>query len=508
MKCLKYMLITLLVLCLLIGASACGEFKDALDPNRQNEIVTDTAAEGETSDELSDEAFSVTLMLNGQPYAPNPEQPINAQWTDGFSFHSAAFDENGVATIENLDGDYQVTLSSVPSGLAYNPNVHTADNVNRHIVIELYEITKTRGKGDDLYRCISLSDPGVYQVTLNSADHVVLYEFIPRQNGQYSVESWVDVTANDLNPLLDVYTGSTAWKQFAYLQDDGGAASHYTKNFRHEVKIAEENIGSAFTFGVKCDTKNGQYPVTVTFVVQFNGGFSWEHTQATLMLPQEELKHAPYPPDDGGMYEFVGAEVSVGGRNVFDGDMYALNPDDGYYHLIDETTGEPTGPILFAKISQPCRFFDDAFTTLEYRGNKALTVSNGTENYKLFIEGWSAMMSMGKSMDMGYFCAVNCPCWQSDQCPGACVEGCENCTEQCTPCPEEAIGSPGYATYCNVDGCYPVTAELKDFLQKYSINQLLFRDGQGFVETHETIKVFATEDDQWLFACGYYKPIN
>ena len=53
-----------------------------------------------------------------------------------------------------------------------------------------------------------------------------------------------------------------------------------------------------------------------------------------------------------------------------------------------------------------------------------------------------------------------------------------------------------------------MTAELKDFLQKYSISQLLFRDGQGFVETHETIKVFATEDDQWLFACGYYKPIN
>jgi len=30
-------------------------------------------------------------------------------------------------------------------------------------------------------------------------------------------------------------------------------------------------------------------------------------------------------------FEFVGAETNVGGRNVFDGDLYALNPDDGYY---------------------------------------------------------------------------------------------------------------------------------------------------------------------------------
>jgi len=220
------------------------------------------------------------------------------------------------------------------------------------------------------------------------------------------------------------------------------------------------------------------------------------------MLPTEDLVHAP--DYDSSLYDFVGAETEVGGRYIFDGDKYAVNEEDGYYHLIDEVTGEPTGPILFAKIAEPCRFLDSAFSTLEYHGNKALTVSNGTENYKLFIEGWSAMMSMGQSMDMGYFCAADCPCWTTDRCPGACVEGCENCTAQCTPCPEEAIGTSGYASYCNSDGCYPVTQELKDFLQKYSVSQLLFRDGQGFVETSKVISVFATEDDQWLFACGYY----
>ena len=499
---IKSILAVLLALCILSATVACGEYHGPLQRPDESRGEEDTLEEQGTGGEDTDTSFSVSLSLNGEPYIPLEDEPLNAQWTDGFSFHAATFDENGKASVDGLDGDYQVTLSSVPQGLAYNPNVYTADNENRHITIELYEITKTRGDGDDLYRCISLSDPGVYQVTLNSANHAVLYEFIPRENGQYSVESWVDVTANDVNPLLDVYIGSVAWKQFAYTQDDGGTVSRYTKNFRHEVKVADENIGNAFTFGVKCDSKDGKYPITVTFVVQFNGGFSWNRTAATIMVPKENFQHAPeYDPNK---YEFVGADIPVGNFNLFKGDRFALNPEDGYYHLVDEATGAPTGPILFAKVSQPCRFFDDAFTTLEYHGNKALTVSNGTENYKLFIEGWSAMMSTGQSMDMGYFCATDCPCWTSGACPGACVEGCENCTAQCTPCPEEVIGKPGYADYCNSDGCYPVTEELKEFLQKYSISQLLFRDGQGFVETNPSLQAFATERDQWLFACGYY----
>ena len=67
------------------------------------------------------------------------------------------------------------------------------------------------------------------------------------------------------------------------------------------------------------------------------------------------------------------------------------------------------------------------------------------------------------------------------------------------------MGKGGYSDYVNTDGCYGVTQELKEFLQKYSISQLLFFDGNGFVETHPTISIFAAEEDQWLFACGYYR---
>ena len=64
-----------------------------------------------------------------------------------------------------------------------------------------------------------------------------------------------------------------------------------------------------------------------------------------------------------------------------------------------------------------------------------------------------------------------------------------------------SVEAQGYASYCNSDGVYKVTEELKEFLQKFSISQLYFRDGDGWVEGYN---VYAEEDDQWLFACGYY----
>ena len=161
--------------------------------------------------------------------------------------------------------------------------------------------------------------------------------------------------------------------------------------------------------------------------------------------------------------------------------------------------------ILYAHVSSACRFLSLPFTQIEYQGNKALTVSNATENYKLFIEGFDALVRNN------YFCGGDCVgchnegeiCYLSGQ---VCTvsSGCTKCTVNCNYCPDEAVGVKGYADYTNSDGVYAVTPELKDFLQKYSVSQLLFFDGNGYVEENPTIKVDAKEEDQWLFACGYY----
>lgn len=484
----------LLLAIITLSMTSCGQFTDA-------ELSSNSTEEAQQTDEIENEQgkFSVSLLMNGKPYVPI--SPVSVTWThtEGHSVHTAEIGEDGTASVTGLDGDYTVTLSELPQGFAYNANIYKATNDDPNIIIDVHRIITTRGEGADLYDCININSTGVYTVDLNSADHVVMFEFSPQQMGTYSVESWLPITNEMLNPRADVYTGNSQFKVFSHTQDVGGVCGSYTRNFKFDVEIAAESIGQSFTFGIKVVSKDGTYPAKVTFAVQLDGEFYLDLPTSTIIVPSFDLVKAPdYDPAE---YEFVGAEIEDRGNYIFDGKMYGLNEEDGYYHMINETTGKFDGPILFAKISQPCRFFDDAFTTLEYRGNKALTVNGGTENYKLFIEGFGALAGgMGR-----YFCAEDCPCLATNG--GACLESaeCEKCTENCRPCPDAGYGHAGYAGYCNSDGVYPVTEELKDFLQKYSVSQLLFRDGNGHVETHETIKVNATEDDQWLFACGYYK---
>ena len=112
---------------------------------------------------------------------------------------------------------------------------------------------------------------------------------------------------------------------------------------------------------------------------------------------------------------------------------------------------------------------------IEDIGSAYLTVSNGTENYKLFIEGYKSLADPNVLYDAG---------GQFDYNQYKDIEG--------------------YADYTNNHGAVPVTAELKDFLQKLSISQLYFRDGNGWCEISSPYPVDSTEEDQWLFACGYY----
>ncbi len=539
---------SLAIICLLLVfatlLSACGEYKDAVE--KPEHTVAPTVTDPSSGEEIKN-PFTVTLSYQGQTYIPTAENPIDVQWNDGYSVHTAPLGPDGIARIGGLDGDYKVTISSLPEGFTYNPNIYNATNNSRHVEIELHKIVPTQGRGMDLYSAIPIKFTGVYCVEVKSADLETYFEFAPTKSGTYGVQSWMDVTADEINPMANYYGANAAYKRLISTHDDGGPEGSYTKNFVMDVQIAEENISkngtgaAAFTFGIKATQKSGKYPIKVYIAITLDGEFSLDHVDGKIMVPEFDFEAAQeYDKDHKGIYgasteaheyddryTFVGAEfkqtTNGNSANVFDGDRYKLYPieegGDGYYHLYDESKysrNKGYGPILYAKISAPCRFLSDAFTTLEYHGNKALTLSNGAENYKLFIEGYSYLASMGSDPVFGkqpYFCDRYCPCRLEGTCDsvaitgevGACTEGCEKCLITCNHCPKEGIGHKGYAGYTNSDGCCPVTQELKDFLQKYSISQLLFMDGQGFVETHETYQVFAAEEDQWLFACGYYK---
>ena len=562
-------LLLLLVFCF----NSCGEYNPAIQRPGGNNTDTDTPGGGGDK-ETEGYTFTATLYYDGERFVP--DEKINVQWTDGFAVYTAELNDEGQAEVHGLDGDYKVTLSGIPAGYIYNPNALVATNDKRNTRIELYKITKTTGAGDGPYSCIKLQKPGIFSATLDSATDVLYYQFTPLEAGVYSVEGWVDTTANQVNPKLDIYNGSSAWKQYAYTLDDGGAESYFTKNFKYEVKISKEGIGQAFTFAVKGTSKDNTYPITINFVVTLDGGFDSGRTAAPI-VPMMDLPESGNHTYDSALYTFVGAEDIVNGNRIFDGTKYRYwsveDGGDGYYHRFDinvypETKGY--GPIVYAYVSQPCRFVDEALTTIENRGNKALTVDG--INYKLAIQGFADLIVDPPGDNGPYLCNSDCPCYvgvdadligpdgqpvlNSDgtvkqykkKCIGGCRADCEKCNKDCRHLPDEMFdlieeatknevgelthtrdcpgcngiklsnGSTwhttyylpyefcGYASYANSAGLVPVTQGLKEFLQAFSISQLYFFDGDGFVETNPEVPVDAGEDDQWLFACGWYKP--
>ncbi len=525
------------VMAVLFLLCSCEEYKPAVD-RPQNHPSESGADSGEGESEATGYTFTAALVdENGEAFVPTEEQPIKVKWTDGYSVYESNLDANGTATVDGLDGDYTVTIDPIPDGYAYNPNIYYATNDDRAVTIQLHKLIPTTGRGDQKYQSIVISELGVYCVELTAETQEVFYQFSPTINGEYVVESWADVTADLVNPYAKYYGANVSYKEYRFTQDDGGVSGTYTRNFLLDFAIANENISengaSVFTFGVMAGQKAGEYPVKVYFQVRRNNDYALENNPDVLMSRQEELVKQPDYPG----YTFVGAEsesVAFDGRKVLDGSRFKLweksEGGDGYYHLYDAET-DTYGPILYAQIAAPCRFVPDALTRIEYAGNKVLTVSNGTENYKLFIEGFAYLNFETLSQDPQfgkppYFCTLDCPCRINNTCDsvevlgvvGACYDTCEDehCKENCRRIDStrpELMGMEGYGEYseadgaykyCNSDGCYAVTAELKEFLQKYSVSNRYFWDGLGVVETHDTIPVYADDDDQWLFACGYY----
>ena len=569
---MKRCLIILLVMAMLLGICACGQYNPALpSPDTQQSTEQESTAPPETEPGEQEAGYTVTLTHNGKPFTAT--DGIVAQWTDGFSYYTAPF-ENGKASTQYLDGDYRVTLSKLPNGYTYNPNIYTATTVSRDIEIELYRVETPRGAGSDEYHCIVLNKTNYYRAQFSRTGQQIFYEFVPTSAGTYVIESLVDTAAQAYNPVMLVYLGSSQFKQYDHEQDGGGAEGNYTKNFRYEMRVDDDEIGAVFTFAIRLDAKSSDFPQYVDFSLQLDSTYNRQDTISVMQIPsdmyalmfghikalcemtpaqfsdtvgmeqqqgtavQEALRTLKFTTEEAyfaqsiqnlyavmrqsrysavagylrSIYNasgaYVGAETVQNGRNVFDGDMYALNPETGVYHVYDTVkyaSNGGYGPMLYADITVACRFLDLPFPQIEYVGNKALTVASGTKNYKQFIEGFDALIIDPPSLDLGpYYCASTCPCLSQKRCEGACLTSCAYCHADCRRVSPLQLRGLGYADVVNRDGRFPVTPEIKEFLQEYSISQLLFRDGNGWVEENPNVKVDAMEDDQWLFACGYY----
>ena len=476
--------------------------------------------------------FTVTVTADGEEYSPRMD--IYVYWSDGFSVHTAKLDEEGVARIDGLDGDYRVTLSAVPNEYTYNPNANIATNDDRNIVIELYTLNMLLGSGSGMYDCKNLSKTGVYSVVIEEPGDVVFCQYSPQMNGKYSIESWVDITADSVNPYVDVYGGNSAWKYYVRTIDDGGDVGSYTINFVHNVTIADENISASgqhtFTFAIGADSKSNQYPITVTFAVtrngsiEGNGGSGGSGSGATLAVPQLDFSSVNVLDHeyDKSEYYISYPEYRYSASSniyVFDDSYFKLwetgDGGDGFYHLYSKEIYPQTdgyGPILYANITTVNRFIDRAFSRIEYNAsgqtdNAAL--STGGVNYKHFIEGYTYLSTYGNINGGSYYCVSECTCHdQTNSLLGwACTSECNSCHEDCRKCPAELVGNEGYQSIANSDGMVPVTQELKEFFAAYCKKEIFFYDGSGTLENRLIDgKYFqAVRESGWLFACAYYE---
>lgn len=538
----------MLVLVFIFSLFACGSSDENSSTSTKTDTETNTATGtttntntstntdtggGETEYQYPETAFKVELRYNHNGQKVLETEGITVIWTgEDDSVHTATFDENGVAWVDGLDGDYRVTLSHTPEGTAYNPNIHKATNDSKDVVIDIYNVIETKGKGAKLYSEIEIDKIGVYQVTLKSASHTVYYEFAPKETGMYTVESWMDTTAELYNPYCESYTGQAVGALYhTGTIDGGGAEGIYTKNFKNGIDVNKELLGNVLVYAIHVDAKNAEsYPVTVTFALTLNGEFDKVlNTQGDMYVPKEDMSdYWETNHEYGADYELVGAEVPIEGREnayIYDESKYKLwsreDGGDNFYHLYDpekysETDGY--GPILYAHIYSTTQYFDTPISSMEMHGNKCLTITlNGEKiNYKHFIEGYSKLASRNEAEYNGgsYYCDEYCPCHTGKDANMACTDECTKCIDDCRRIKPELIHNEGLKPYQNSDGMVAVTEEIKTFLFKFSVNSRYFADGEGNCElvgltktvngSEVACSIDSDDASQWLFACAYY----
>ena len=557
----------LLAIVMMFSIASCGEYNPAEVKPDIPEVEQPDNGGGETQPPADGEyTFTATLMLGGKVFVPepesDPERVLKVRWTDGSKYYTVPVGADGKAVCEGLDGVYSVTLVNLSDEYTYNPNIYHADNDNRDVIIELLTLSKGVGESIDELNCIEFETPGVYRATLKNEDHKVYFQFTPSRAGVYVIESMMDVSAGMYNPVLRMYSGHSQYKIPDEVIDGGGVSEGYTTNFRAVIIIpADSYVGNSYTFDIYVEGRDAVYPVNVDFDVSYKGSYDgYVETLKTYIAPTYIPKdgyndwfeaYKAYLQSDrekfGNVY--VDASVSIGsGKDavyVFDSTNYRLSTKDGmhlndlgekvydpfdpkdeYYHVYNADKYPFTGgwgPILYAAITiptaptsspskggDPVPFIGSAFSSMEQAGNAALTLGEkGDLNYKIFIEGYYNIVSMAGDTESGgrgggyYFCVEECPCRKTNG--GACAieDNCRQCNPNCRNIPRALIGQRGYADIA-IDGKCPVTAELKDFLQKYCLKEQIFKDGSGLAEGQHDPVYHADQESMWLFACGYY----
>ena len=262
--------------------SVCGVTTEKVEHTFDSQLVCEECGYEREAEDITPPTttkYTATLLWNKENFTEEQYADITqleAQWTDSETnkkFYSF-FNSEGVASINLVEGHYSVTLATLPDGFTYNPNIYQAKDNHTDVFIDLYRLTPTHGTGEDPYNeVIVISKPGAYRLTLNDPSQEIWLRVVPTMTGNYSIESIVDVTANKINPVLYAYQGSIAYVHYASEKMiDGGAESTFTKNFRWELQLSPDEVGSVYFFALRStNTDTSAYPFAVDLIYDKDG---------------------------------------------------------------------------------------------------------------------------------------------------------------------------------------------------------------------------------------------
>ena len=504
----------------------------------------------EMNDDPTDD-FVVNVTVNGKPF---PILNGAVIWRDAYTsdVYSAPLDENGQARIDGLDGDYYVSLTNVTYGYAYDPNAYIATNDEKTVNLEVWPIIKAFDSinSSGFYNWQSISRAGVYTATLRSSSDKIYFNYSPEEPGEFSVESWVNIAEDFINPTLDSFTGNPHAAYPGKTVTDGGKVGSYTNNFKHTVQMDDSNFSSgggqaSFMFALYAESRNEKYPITFTFALKRDGDFDYDDLDnfgdpigpIEMVIPTFDFSnYNAADHEHTGQYKTLDEPIDPNNPNAryFGAKQCELwkkeNGGDGFYHLYDKEKYPMTngyGPIIYAFVKERVPKFNDfsvAFNKMEYlsitdNGDGTFDMEPsrdvlrlGKYNYKLFIEGYAWLARYGRMMqgaEIGsYYCSANCICHdlreEGAEIHWACDEGCEECDPSCRQVPANEKNVKGYADYANSQGLVPVTEELKTFLTRYCKEKGYCNDGSNLLQAGSAY-YDAVGDSLWMFACCYYE---
>lgn len=445
---MKKNIFSVFALVALIFTIGCEKNDNSTSTNK-NSSNTNSVSQT-TSENYNDGKYRVIVLYPNGERAP---KDIEVQWCKDTLCNPAKTDNNGVATIELEDNDYEIHLFNLPDGYAYQPGKYFANAENRTISITLNEIlTPTSGDGTN-YDSYIIGE-GVYKATISSAEEVSYFGFKPYRPGKYKIESWTD-KVELINASLGYYGNNNSFVPDTPLatDDDSGINDNFSYNFNIAIDEfintgevdKEGNViyekdengnyvpGGLYVFGLSANVKRTK---SFNFAITYEGEYVREEVKIEEVKVKAELSKYPDAKEDDVYKEMP-----------LDGTIDAFYSEtDGFYHAksID-------GPILLAKISEPCPYMDKAFSKVneETGANEGIVsvtgivLDNGKKDYTNFVQE--------------------------------------------------------YEEYCNSDGVYGVNQELKTFLEYYylSIEQWLSSTSQTVVDP----------ESGWMFACGFYTDI-